>query len=166
MSISLESIRERWVATQGSDPLFATIDGMNCPNLEPGAEESHSLLLKRGLFRVFLPWPPLDVDGNTIEPQFTIEVVRDPTGCNTSQEYGLTNTDTPTISVYRRPRPVANLRYVTSDKFGVTPFNIKNGTPNARDPETGNPVNMNMMADAREATVKTQAQSAASTHLQ
>jgi len=40
------------------------------------------------------------------------------------------------------------------------------GTLAARDPETGLPVNMNMMADAREPTLRTQAQSAAQSHLE
>jgi hypothetical protein len=165
MSLSVATIRERWEETGGRDPIFAAIDGMNCPHLPPEDPASHSLLLDRGLFRVFLPWPPTGPDGDTVEPQFDIEVVRDPTGCNTHPEYGL-ESDSPTISVYRRPRPAANLRYVTSTGFGVSRFNIKNGQPNAVDPLTGKPVNMNMMADAREPTLRTQAASAAAIHLQ
>src|SRR5690606_30828485 len=49
---------------------------------------------------------------------------------------------------------------------GVTPFIGKTGMLAAVDPETGEPVNMNMMADAREPTLKTQAQSAAHGHLE
>src|SRR5262244_1593873 len=111
--------------------------------------QSHSLLLDRGLIRVGLPWPPKAADGTPIKPEFTIEVVRDPTGCNTSPVYGL-NSPTPTISVYRRPRPAANLKYVIADGFGVGRFIAKNGQPTERDPETGKLVQMNMMADARE----------------
>ena len=70
------------------------------------------------------------------------------------------------VSVYRRPRPAANLRYVASSRFGVAPFIGKTGMLAAVDPDTGRPVNMNMMADARESTLKTQAQSAAHGHLQ
>src|SRR6516162_2969597 len=33
MSLSLDLIRQRWADTQGKDPLFAAIDGSNCPNL-------------------------------------------------------------------------------------------------------------------------------------
>jgi hypothetical protein len=165
MSLSVDDIRRRWEATGGHDPLFAAIDGQNCPDLPPDDAASHSLLLDRGLIRVFLPWPPRARDGSVIHPEFTIEVVRDPTGCNTSTKYGL-KSPTPTISVYRRPRPAANLKYVTAADFGVGPFNIKDGQPAARDPDTGKLVNMNMMADAREPTLKTQAISAALTHLQ
>jgi len=165
MSISLASIRERWESTGGKDPLFAAVDGSNCPNLAQGEEASHSLLLERGLIRVFLPWPPLAADGSSLDPEFELEVVRDPTGCNTSDEYGLSS-ESPTISVYRRPRVAANLRFIATANFGVSPFIGKNGMPAARDPETGLPVNMNMMADAREPTLRTQAQSAANGHLE
>ncbi len=165
MSISVEMIQQRWHATNGSDPLFAAIDGRNCPHLPAGDPDAHSLLLERGLIRVFLPWPPRDADGDPVAPEFSIEVVRDPTGCNTHPEFGL-DSDNPMISVYRRPRMTANLKYVTAAQFGVAPFSIKDSRPTDRDPATGRLVNMNMMADAREPTLTTQAISAALTHLQ
>jgi hypothetical protein len=165
MSLSLGSISSRWEATDGEDPIFAPIDGMDCPNLPRGEAASHSLLLGRGLFRIPLPWPPVDAMGNPITPDFTIEVVRDPTGCNTDPVYGISG-ERHEVSVYRRPRPAANLRYVTSSRFGVTPFIGKTGMLAAVNPETGRPVNMNMMADAREPTLKMQAQSAARGHLE
>jgi hypothetical protein len=165
MSLSLVSIQQRWEETKGADPLFAEFDGMNCPNLTRGEEASHSMLLERGLIRVALPWPPRAADGTSMEPDFSVEVVRDPTGCNTDAVYGLAG-EKQEISVYRRPRPAINLRYVASAGFGVTPFIGKTGMLASVDPETGLPVNMNMMADAREATLKTQAQSAALGHLQ
>jgi hypothetical protein len=95
MSLSLTNIRNRWQETHGKDPLFAPIDGANCPTLPQGTRDSHSLLLDRGLFRVGLPWPPQNV-----EIDFRLEVIADPTGC------ALKNG---TISVYRRPRMAANL---------------------------------------------------------
>ncbi|HTR01174.1 MAG TPA: hypothetical protein VMH83_14335, partial [Candidatus Acidoferrum sp.] len=165
MSVSVATIRQRWQTTHGSDPLFAPIDGQNCPHLPRADEASHSLLLQRGLFRVALPWPPRDASGNTVTPEFTIEVVRDPTGCNTHAVYGIDG-ERHEISVYRRPRPAINLRYVTASKFGVTPFIGKTGMLAATDPDTGQPVNMNMMADARVVTLKAQAQSAAHDHMQ
>jgi hypothetical protein len=165
MSVSVATIDAVWDATGGTDPLFAAFDGMNCPNLPPADPESHSLLLKRGLFRIPLPWPPVDASGEPIEPEFTIEVVRDPTGCNTDPVYGIDG-ERHEVSVYRRPRPAANLRYVSSSGFGVSPFIGKTGMLAALDPETGRPVNMNMMADAREPTLKAQAMSAAHGHLE
>jgi hypothetical protein len=165
MSLSLVSIQDRWKVTGGKDPIFHMFDGANCPNLPPQQAASHSLLLERGLFRIALPWPPRNERGDPVEPEFDIEVVRDPTGCNTDPVYGI-NGQRKEISVYRRPRPAANLRYVSSSGFGVTPFIGKTGMLAAIDPDTGKPVNMNMMADAREPTLRTQAHSAARTHLQ
>ena len=106
MSLGTERLDERWVQTSGRDPIFAGVDGSNCPSLPQKVKSSHSLLLQRGLFRIYLPWPAAGV-----KPDFTIEVVRDPTGCNTDPVYGLQSAH-PTISVYRRPRMVGNLKYV------------------------------------------------------
>ena len=165
MSISVATINERWQETDGTDPIFAMIDGANCPNAAKENKESHSLLLKRGLFRVFLPWPPVNEKGETIDPEFQIEVVRDPTGCNTDATHGLKSSN-PQISVYRRPRPVANFKYFAFPRGPGIGYNIKDGTPLDRDPETGYPATMNIMADAREATLQTQMQNAARVHLQ
>ena len=104
MSLSRETIRKRWLDTNGKDPLFAAIDGSNCPTLPQSQRSSHSLLLDRGLFRVSLPWPPKDVT-----PDFRIEVLNDPTTCNA---------DPRQISVYRRPRMSANLATLTPGPNG------------------------------------------------
>ena len=133
MSLSLELIRARWADTFGKDPLFAAIDGSDCPGLPQDKEESHSLLLERGLFRIALPWPPRPASGQPIQPDFRMEVVRDPTGCN--QDPG-------SISVYRRPRVAANLKYIALPD-GVT-----------------------LMADGREPDLQSQATSAVLTHEQ
>ncbi|MFC3068896.1 hypothetical protein [Phenylobacterium soli] len=162
MSVSTASIQARWQALGAKDPLFAAIDGSNCPSLPQAKASSHSLLLNRGLFRIFLPWPPRAKNGTKVEPEFTIEVVRDPTGCNLDATYGLKSAN-PMVSVFRRPRPVMNFKYVTSvDGF----VNVKTGMPFDRDPETGQRVSMELMADAREPTLKSQAIEAAITHLQ
>lgn len=162
MSVSSTELQERWNLTDGKDPVFAAFDGSNCPSLPQDKESSHSLLLKRGLFRIPLQWPPRNADGSKKPVEFTIEVVRDPTGCNTSAEYGLKSAD-PTISVYRRPRPTANLKYVIA---GAAPIVAKTGTLADLDPATGKPVAMNLMTDAREATLATQALSAIMGHEQ
>ena len=156
MTVSATSMQDRWITTDGKDPVFAAFDGSNCPNLPQNQAASHSLLLKRGLFRIPLQWPPKNADGSAKAVEFKIEVVRDPTGCNLSKEYGLTSSQ-PTISVYRRPRPAANLKYVIS---GGAPIVLKTGTLADLDPETGKPVAMNLMTDAREASLSTQAMSA------
>jgi mono/diheme cytochrome c family protein len=162
MSLSLDAIRQQWQMTGGRDPLFAAVDGSNCPSLPQSEASSHSLLLNRGLIRIPLPWPPVAHDGSRITPEFTIEVVRDPSTCNTDPVYGLRSA-TPTVSVFRRPRVAANLKYVATN---APPFNIKTGELLDVDPETGKPVGMNLMSDAREPTLRTQARAAARDHLQ
>lgn len=137
MSVSAVSLRERWNETKGKDPVFAAIDGSNCPDLPQSAMSSHSLLLDRGLFRISLPWPPRTSIGVVIKPEFAIEVVADATGCNTSPIYGLASAQ-PSISVFRRPRVAANLRFVTDA----------------------------LMADAREPTLQAQAITAIMIHEQ
>jgi cytochrome c peroxidase len=133
MSLSVDLIRLRWADTHGKDPLFAPIDGSNCPNLPQEKEESHSLLVERGLFRIALPWPPLTASGQPVKPDFHIEVVRDPTGCNRNSA---------SISVYRRPRVAANLKYIAR------------------------PSAVTLMADGREPSLESQAITAALTHEQ
>ena len=165
MSLSVATIQQRWHETQGKDPIFAPVDGMNCPDLPVDDPKSHSLLLERGLFRIFLPWPPKAADGTRIDPEFSIEVVRDPTGCNLHPKYGLHSAN-PMVSIYRRPRVVANTKYFTHHGFGVFAFIGKNGLPASRDPITGLPSGMNILSDARQPTLETQAIEAAVTHLQ
>ncbi len=155
MTITVAAIRERWSATQGKDPLFAAVDGSNCPDLPQEKESSHSLLLNRGLIRLAIPWPPAKAT-----PEFSIDVVSDPTGCNLSAAYGLRSSH-PAVSVFRRPRMAANLKYVTNP----TPqFALKLGGLADVDPETGRPVSMNFMADAREPSLRSQARNASLQH--
>lgn len=138
MSLSVDLIRTRWAETEGKDPLFAAIDGSNCPSVPQGSDlslekraDAHSLLLDRGLFRIALPWPPVSASGKPVKAEFRIEVVRDPTGCNRTPA---------TISVYRRPRVVANLQYLAL------------------------PGSVTLLVDGREPTLESQAVSAILTH--
>jgi hypothetical protein len=140
MSLSVDVIRSRWAETDGRDALFAAVDGSNCPDIPQGPDlsvdkraEAHSLLLDRGLFRIALPWPPVNAAGKPVKPDFQIEVVRDPTGCNKNHA---------SISVYRRPRVVANMQYIAMPAGGT------------------------LMSDGREPTLQSQATSAALTHEQ
>jgi cytochrome c peroxidase len=162
MSVSAHDIQARWQATNGKDPIFAAIDGSNCPSLPQDERASHSLLLERGTFRVARPWPPVDANGKKTAPQFDIEVVRDPTGCNTSAVYGLHGKN-PTVSVFRRPRPATNLKYLTAVGFVFEP---KNGFPLPIDPESGQRMSGNLLADSRAGTLKLQLLDAMRTHLE
>jgi hypothetical protein len=159
MSLSARSAQTRWDATDGADPLFAAYDGSNCPTLPQADRASHSLLLDHGLIRIQRPWPPKMLNGASIVPDYAIEVVRDPTGCNAGG-YGPAAGK---ISVYRRPRPVANLKYLLATGFAYDP---KQGMPLPLDPETGQPMSGNLMADARAGTLNAQMNDASDTHLQ
>jgi cytochrome c peroxidase len=88
--------------TQGRDPLFAPVDGANCPNAQAWDPSAHSLLLKNGLFRISLPLPAT--------AQFTVTVIHDPYGCAITMN---PNTGQEEISVYRRPLPATNLSYLS-----------------------------------------------------
>ncbi len=168
MSLSARTASTQWEVTGGKDPLFAAIDGSNCPSLPQDRPESHSLLLEKGLFRIARPWPPKAGDGSTVDPEFTLEVINDPTGCNLDPKYGL-HSSNPAVSVYRRPRPVANMKYLTTLPNGVTPheyfmYNDKSLLP--KDPETGEFVSVQLMADGRLLTLREQAGDAGATHLE
>lgn len=141
MSVSAATLRERWAETGGKDPVFAAVNGSDCPSLPQAAMASHSLTLNRGLFRIAMAWPP-----PSVKPDFTIETVSDPTGCNTDAVYGLKGTKQ-AISVFRRPRVAANLAWTTERGSGRTH-------------------GISLMADGREATLRSQAITAAITHEQ
>jgi hypothetical protein len=161
MSLSAASARERWERQGADDPLFAAIDGSNCPTLPQRERASHSLLLDFGLIRIERPWPPRDAQGKRITPDFNIDIVRDPTGCNSTPKYG-PHAAQPSISVYRRPRPVTNLKYLTAVGFEYDP---KQGLALPRDPLTQKPLSGNLLADNRASTLELQAQDAAASHL-
>lgn len=164
MSISVSTVQQRYIASHGEDPLFAPIDGANCPDAVKSShfyplehpDNPHSMLLKHALIRVGLAWPPAGVT-----PEFSITEVRDPTKCELSPSYGIYSKN-PTVSVYRRSLMAANLKYVTTVGAGVTPP----GVTLAIDPYTGQPESGNIMFDGREPTLQHQAMDALLTHSQ
>lgn len=158
MSLAVETVQERWRDSGGQDPIFAAIDGSNCPTLPQGEAASHSMLLQHGLFRIERSWPVRIYEGRAVTPDFTIEVVRDPTGCNSGAQYGPENGR---ISVYRRPRPLANLKYLLAVGFAYDP---KQGLALPRDPDTGAYLSGNLMADNRAVNLRLQMEDAASSH--
>lgn len=160
MSLSAQSARDRWEATGGKDPLFAAYDGSNCPSLPQGERASHSLLLDRGLIRIERAWPMREWNGKPVTPDFSITVVRDPNGCNSGPDRGPKHGN---ISVYRRPRPVANMKYLLAVGF---PFDPKQGYALPIDPRTGQMMSGNIMADNRAGTLRLQMEDAGSTHLE
>lgn len=100
-SVSSEEVALRFFFTQGLDPIFRTNDGSVCDHdintstLE-GRASAFRLLTSRGLIRIALPVPP--------GAEFTVVNVSNPYHCN----------DTATLSMYRRPLPATNLRFLST----------------------------------------------------
>jgi len=106
MGLGVQNIRTRFALTHGQDPLFASIDGANCPTGSPSNPGDHSLLLKSGVIRIFLPVPA--------GAQFTIKAIRDPYGCAIATD---PTSGQQTVSIYRRPLPTTNLRFLSTIMF-------------------------------------------------
>lgn len=94
--ISAASVQSIYAQTRGTDPLFAAIDGANCPDVPARSAPGRSLLLNHGLIRVGVT-PPAGAE-------FTVAAVKDPYGC------AVRNGE---VSVYRRPLPTTNLRFLS-----------------------------------------------------
>jgi len=106
MGLSVQNIQTRFELTGGRDPLFASVDGANCPGATAGNPAAHSLLLKSGLIRI-----PLQMPANA---QFTIQALRDPYGCAVVTDPA---SGVQTVSVYRRPLPTTNLKFLSTIMF-------------------------------------------------
>jgi cytochrome c peroxidase len=101
MSISAGNVELRFLLTRGTDPIFRTVDGSNCDhNIDvstlQGRAAAYSLLRTRGLFRI-----AIDVPANA---NYRVVNVENPYGCN----------EPDTISMYRRPLPATNLRFLSA----------------------------------------------------
>lgn len=91
-------------------PLFQPIDGAVCPTADTSTAQAtaaaYSLLINKGLIRVFIPMPAADI------LQFSITNVADPYDCTSNPATGLTSPTTGIVSAYRRPQPSANLPFL------------------------------------------------------
>jgi hypothetical protein len=105
-SLSAAGARLVYAQTRGHDPLFAAFDGANCPTDTSTSPNAHSLLLNNGLIRIGIT-PPANM-------QFTIAIVHDPYHCALIFD---PKTGAPVYSVYRRPLPSTNLRYLSALMF-------------------------------------------------
>jgi cytochrome c peroxidase len=122
MSVSAAHVQARFDASGGLDPIFRTNDGSNCDHdvdvsTLAGRSAAYSLLRTRGLIRIALEVPP--------NRDFDVMRVQNPYGCNETQ----------VISMYRRPLPASNLRFLTtvmsdgresSTQTGTTPITSAN----------------------------------------
>jgi len=104
MSISAANVQQRFVNTQGLDPIFRPNDGSNCNhNIDvstvAGRSAAYSLLRTRGLIRIAIAVPAT--------ADYQVASVNNPYGCNESD----------VISMYRRPLPSTNLGFLSAVMF-------------------------------------------------
>lgn len=101
---------------RGLNPLFEPVDGAACPTATAGRPLNFQLLRHYGLIRIGLPL--------AASAEFTISAVHDPYGCALVTD---STTGVVTVSVYRRPLPATNLRFLTAVQFDgredVAPLN-------------------------------------------
>ena len=111
-SITPAELRKRFRDTDGLDPIFRTNDGSNSPKADVSTvaarRDAYSMLLNKGVIRVGLPVPP--------NAEFELVEVDDPYGFASAAE----------LSLFRRPLPTTNLRFITGvmwdgrESFGPT----------------------------------------------
>ena len=100
-SVSADEIKLRFLFTYGLDPIFRPNDGAICDqgidtSTIEGRRRAYSLLLSRGLIRITMTAPA--------GAEFTVLSVSNPYGCG----------DTSTLSMYRRPLPATNLKFLST----------------------------------------------------
>jgi cytochrome c peroxidase len=94
--VSAAGVQSRFKESKGQDPIFRRVDGANCPAAVGSKASIYSLLLSKALIRIDRPLP----DG----AEFSITVASDPYGCSSPTD----------ISVYRRPLPSTNLKFLSA----------------------------------------------------
>jgi cytochrome c peroxidase len=114
-TISADEVRLRFELTQGLDPIFRTNDGSNCDhNIDTSSvvarRNAFSLLISRGLIRIALSVPA--------DAEFTVVGVANPYGCS----------DPNTLSMYRRPLPSTNLRFLSTVMWDGRESSTQTGT--------------------------------------
>jgi hypothetical protein len=111
-TVSAASVRARFKASGGQDPIFRLVDGATCPTDDlstPSAKlKAYTLLLDRGLIRIGIPMPSAAI------LQFSVANVDDPYSCTTNPQTGLASPTTGIVSIYRRPLPSTNLGFLTA----------------------------------------------------
>lgn len=94
--------QEKFMLTQGTDPLFRTNDGSNCPSADVSTvaarRKAYSQLLSKALLRIAVAVPS--------DAEFQIIAIQDPYNCP--------ETTATTPALYRRPLPAANLGFLSA----------------------------------------------------
>lgn len=115
MSVSAANVELRFLLTKGTDAIFRTVDGSNCNHdidvaTLQGRAAAYSLLRTRGLIRIGIAVPA--------NADYTVTNVQNPYGCNEAD----------TISMYRRPLPATNLRFLSAVMFDGRESSSATGT--------------------------------------
>ena len=101
-TVTPEHIRARFDASNGTDPIFRTVDGANCPSADVSTlsarRQSYSMLLNKGLIRVSIGVPAT--------AEFAVTGIDDPHNCAETTPAGL--------ALFRRPLPSTNLPFLTT----------------------------------------------------
>jgi len=122
MGVAAANVALRFDLSLGTDPIFRTNDGSNCNHsidvsTFQGRRSAYSLLRTRGLIRI-----PLAVPAGS---DFQVVSVANPYGCS----------ETDVLSMYRRPLPTTNLKFLStlmwdgresSTQTGTTPISSAN----------------------------------------
>ncbi len=100
MTITPAHVQARFAATGGTDPIFRTVDGSTSPLADVSTVQARraafGMLLAKGLIRVGIGIP----EG----AEFELVSVQDPYGYASAAE----------LSLFRRPLPAANLRFLST----------------------------------------------------
>lgn len=113
--VSANEVKQRFEQTQGLDPIFRTNDGSNCnhdidTSTVGGRRQAYSLLTDKGLIRVTVDVPAT--------AEFNVIGVLNPYGCN----------EPVTLSMYRRPLPTTNLRFLSTVMWDGRESSTQTGT--------------------------------------
>lgn len=99
-SLTPASLAQRFNTTNGADPVFLPHDGANSPTADVSTlaarNAAYSMLLSRGVIRIGMPLPA--------NAEFELAAVEDPHGYASAAE----------LSLFRRPLPATNLRFVAN----------------------------------------------------
>ncbi|HEX3896367.1 MAG TPA: hypothetical protein VHW73_09160 [Rudaea sp.] len=99
-SINPPDLQNRFSKTNGTDPVFRTVDGSNSPladvSTTQAKKKAYSMLLNKGLIRIG--------KGIPATAEFTLVSVDDPYHYVSASE----------LSLFRRPLPSTNLRFITA----------------------------------------------------
>ena len=114
-SVSASEVALRFLLTQGQDPIFRTNDGSVCDHgidtsTLQGRRQAYRLLINKGLIRISLPVPA--------NAEFDVVSVANAYGCS----------DTATLSMYRRPLPATNLRFLSTVMWDGRESSAQTGT--------------------------------------